>query len=266
VLADIAPLRKHVIDWLVRQATDSAAFRQTLLPRIQEILRSQRTSRSSRSSRCRAEIAALDLKEQNLRKAIALTSEMTGDSLEALVKDVNDISSQLRRKKLDLEQIQDAPEDEVLTDEQILDQLEVVLIRLIDTSFEMAEVLRQLIDHCEIIPVQALDSGLVRARAKIVFRTMAFGPDESLVEGREEMIVDLFESPVHIAFLQDAVKLRGQTPRPTLKQIGAKLGTSYMTVKRALGYKKLMDDEGLSTPYRELTSKPVGASRWRHAS
>jgi hypothetical protein len=82
----------------------------------------------------------------------------------------------------------------------------------------------------------------------------------------DELVVDLFQSPAHIAFMADAVKLREQAPRPTLKQIGAALGTSYMTVKRALAYDRLMNELGVQEPYRELHEKPANAARWRHAS
>jgi hypothetical protein len=36
-----------------------------------------------------------------------------------------------------------------------------------------------------------------------------------------------------------------------------------MTVKRALDYPRLMEQEGLTEPYRELRDRPVAASRWQ---
>lgn len=266
IQAPIAPLRKHVVDWLVRQSEESLAFRQFLLTAIKEQLNSQQSKRLSRGARYRADIAALELKERNLRESIAMANKIAGDSLEGLVEDLGKVSSELKNKRKEQALVEDAPEDEGLTDEQIIGRLQKILKRLIETSYGMAEVLQQLIKRCEIVPVQALDTGLVRARARFEFRTLSFDPHGNLVEGREESTVDLFQPALHIALLQQVVELRSQSPRPTLKQIGAQLGTSYMTVKRALAYQKLMDAEGLTDPYRELTSKPTDASRWRDAS
>lgn len=260
------PLKRYVVQWLVQQASASQPFRDTLLTAIQLQLRSRQASRLARSTRLHAERDVLEKKETNLRKAISVASDLTGDCLEALVKDLAEVSAQLTIKRQELSQVHNAPAEEDYTDEQILAELPRVLVKLIDSSFEMAEVLKQLIVRCEVVPVQALDSGLVRARAKFVFRTLSACPDGTVVENEVEGVVDLFEPAAHIRCLGAAVALRSQTPRPTLKQIAAQLGTSYMTVKRALAYQTLMDAEGLTNPYRVLTSKPGKASRWKSAS
>ena len=78
--------------------------------------------------------------------------------------------------------------------------------------------------------------------------------------------MDLFDPPLHIQHVAAAAKLRSQQPRPTLKQIGAALGVSYMTAKRSLGYARLMQELGVTEPFRELRDKPQSASRWRDAS
>jgi len=125
----------------------------------------------------------------------------------------------------------------------------------------MAEVVRGFVPRCMIVPVQSLDTGQVYPRAKLLVR----GNMEDY-DNLQELVVDLFEPPLHVRVMPDAVKLRSQVPRPTLKQIGAALDTSYMTVKRALAYDRLMTELGVSEPFRELYAKPEKAARWRDAS
>jgi hypothetical protein len=74
-----------------------------------------------------------------------------------------------------------------------------------------------------------------------------------------ELVVDLFEAPKHIRILADVARLRSQTPQPTLKQIGAQLGVSHMTVKRARDYARQMEELGVAEPFRELEEKPANA-------
>jgi hypothetical protein len=69
--------------------------------------------------------------------------------------------------------------------------------------------------------------------------------------------------PLHIGHMPEAMRPRSQEPPPTLKQIEAALGVSYMTTKRRLGYAPLMRQLGLTEPFRELRDEPESASRWR---
>jgi len=147
------------------------------------------------------------------------------------------------------------------SDDQISARLEDVLTFLVGSSFEMAETIRRLIPKCVIVPIQAWDGGQVYSRAKLYVR----GNMEDF-EQLDEIVENLFEPPLHIQHLAAAVKLRSQQPRPTLKQIGKALGTSYMTIKERCITPKVMEELGVSEPFRELHSKPETAARWRHAS
>jgi hypothetical protein len=77
------------------------------------------------------------------------------------------------------------------------------------------------------------------------------------------VVLDLFESPVHIQHLRACVATKVANPRLSLKRIAVAVGTSYMTVKRAMDYSRRMEREGLTDPYRELSERPEQASRWR---
>jgi hypothetical protein len=262
VLVPVAPLRKFVVEMLVKRFHSSSAFREVLLPAVKEQLQQRQQKHESSRGRLSAEIAILKKKEQNLRQSIGISEELTGEQLQSLVADLAAVTKELTAKVQQARAADTSSEPpSETTDDQIAERLEEVLAFLVGSSFEMAETIRRLIPKCVIVPIQAWDGGQVYPRAKLYVR----GSMEDF-EQVDEIVVDLFEPPVYIQHMAAAAKLRSQQPRPTLKQIGKALGTSYMTIKRSLHYAKVMDELGVSEPFRELHSKPENAARWRHAS
>ena len=78
------------------------------------------------------------------------------------------------------------------------------------------------------------------------------------------MTLDVFEPSKHIRAMPACCAAKKDNPEKSLKKVEAETGYNFMTVKRALAYAKLMENEGMSDPYRELTACPESASRWRH--
>jgi site-specific DNA recombinase len=206
------------------------------------------------------EIAGLKDQGKKLAKAIArlgniplLLEEMT--AVQGALTAAEQKHARLSKAKVD-----DAPVFEGSAD--VANRLGEVLDHLALTSLDFADVLRRLLPVFEIQPVQALDTGLVRPRARLTLSLAAWcqggeAPPESSIE------IDLFDPPEHIKHLQRCVDAKGADPDATYRQIAADLKIGYMTVKRALAYAKLMAKEGLTTPYRTLTAPPASASRWK---
>lgn len=262
VQASIAPLRAFVVNWLVTRCHASEAFRDVLLGAAKQQLSRQQSRTAVERDALGAKTKNLEGQERNLRKSIRIAEEISEEDLRSLVADLAAVTAQLqdiRREAASAAKPAAQPAD--YAEHEILDHLAEVLAHLLETSFEMAEVVRGFVPRCVIVPVQALDTGAVYARAKLFAREDMADPDYLT-----EHVVDLFDPPVHIRLISDAVRLREQIPRPTLKQIGAALGTSYMSIKRSLRYAKLMEELGLVEPYRELYAKPDKAARWRYAS
>ena len=75
------------------------------------------------------------------------------------------------------------------------------------------------------------------------------------------------EPPEHIKHMQEVVSLKkikeqhGQ--KSTLDILADELDIGRMTVKRALSYRRLMQAEGVTEPYRLLREPPAAASRWK---
>ena len=114
-------------------------------------------------------------------------------------------------------------------------------------------------------PVQALDTPLVRPRARLTFRPsnlVSIQAGDSAELADIQVKIDLFDPPVHIGHMPACLAAKAEAPKLSFKKIAAKLGINYMTVKRALDYSRRMVAAGMSEPYRVLRDRPETASRW----
>ena len=106
----------------------------------------------------------------NLAKAIA-----KGGELDSLLQELTAIQGQIRELEAQKEQQVEAEGQDGcrLTREQVGSQLRDQLHALFRTSYAFADMFRRLITEFRIVPVQALDTPLVRPRAWL---TVDFGP------------------------------------------------------------------------------------------
>ena len=140
---------------------------------------------------------------------------------------------------------------------EIEQSLGKALVQLAASSFEFAAILRGIFPQFVIQPVQAIDSGQIRPRAKLTFLPAAILEGSGVNcegHGNDNLSVtlDLFQPPVHIAQLRRCLAARETHPGLSFKGIAAMLGISHMTVKRAFNYARLMQKAGASEPYREV--------------
>jgi hypothetical protein len=130
--------------------------------------------------------------------------------------------------------------------------------------------MRRIISSFEIRPIQNIDSGLVLPRGILKVDFSAIDANSTAGNGVPsstqgvEFVIDLFEPPEYIRILPAVVDAKQRDPRRGYRKIAKDIGANYMQVKRAWRLHLRMLAEGLSEPYRELTERPVSASRWRH--
>lgn len=138
----------------------------------------------------------------------------------------------------------------------------VAASRMAAGSRDFAMVLRQLMPHFAIQPVQALDCPQVRPRAVVTFSTAAWVlPGVPAIE--ETITIDMFKTPQHILHLQRCMEAKKENPKAALRDIAGMIGVNYMTVKRAFDYAHRVEKAGTDGLYRVLSEAPVVASRWR---
>jgi hypothetical protein len=112
-----------------------------------------------------------------------------------------------------------------------------------------------------IVPVQGVEGGQVRPRARVVLSAAAWAAG-GRPPAEVSATVDVFDPPDYIRFLKECVAQTGHDRRASLTTLGARLGLNHMQVKRALDYHAAMLAVGASDPYVELSGPPSAASRW----
>jgi DNA invertase Pin-like site-specific DNA recombinase len=255
--------REKVIGWLMDIAANIPAFRTVLLESAQReyektLNRSQRNEAS-----LDGQIRSLESQASNLAKAIA-----AGGQLPSLLEQLAEIESALTAQRLRKAEEANSHQGcaQFVTSEYLDKNLDSALLHLASSSYDFADLMRRLIPEFVIYPVQPLDSGLVRPRARITLRlsALADGPaSPGSVKQDVTASIDLFEPPEHIRHMPACVQAKARCPELSLKKIATSLGINYMTVKRALNYARLMEREGITNPYRELRDRPEQASRWK---
>ena len=206
-----------------------------------------------------AEITDLATQAKRLAKAIA-----QGGPLDSLVAEATEVQKKLTKASAERARLaaQDDKDGTFRSVVEVSANLDEALSWLAATSRDFAGILRRLIPTFVVIPVQNLDRPQVRPRAKLVISAAAWAMDGETVPDLEAT-VNLFEPPVHIKHMPACLEVRRRDAGAPIRPLMKKLGIGKMTVKRALAYHLLMQQAGVSDPYRELTACPTNASRWR---
>lgn len=257
--------RRRVIAWLKCYLGQVVDFRPWLRDAAwEEMLRIDQRRRQSRNTSV-ADVAKLEKQAANLAKAIA-----AGGQLDALLKESQAVEAALReaRRQQEQETVPTAVCGRFSTSTQLDPLLDELLDTVADTSFEFADLMRNLISEFEVQPVQALDPPIVRPRGKLTWQLDALrevSREQPTAHAAIAVELDLFEPPKHILYLDQILAAKRDEPRLSLKKLARSLPESinYMTVKRALDYARLMESKGVTEPYQILEEPPLNASRWK---
>jgi DNA invertase Pin-like site-specific DNA recombinase len=261
VQAPVELTRQKIVAWLIEETLSLPGARESLVDCVRSEL--ERLHRGTQSDGCRLDrrVGELQAAATNLAKAIA-----KGGELDVLLQELAAIQAEMRQLEAQKRQPTEAESRDScrLTREQIGSDLKNLLLAQLRTSYEFADTFRRWITEFRIVPVQALDTPFVRPRARLTvnFGRLRDGPAEGSGEQAVSTVIDLFEPPEHIRWLNSCIGLKAENPKHSLKRIALQLGIGHMTVKRALGYARLMTAAGMTEPYRELTERPEVASRW----
>lgn len=262
VQVPIGLTRKIVTSFLVEQLQRNPRVWAAMIDAAWIEYKQKLTRKESREADRQKKVHSLEEQQKRLANAIA-----QGGELQGLLSKLAEVESALKGVAAEL-QVEHSDENQlprIDSREAVESRLPRLLEVLMNTSFGFADVMRKFFPVFMIQPVQALDSKQVWPRAKL---QMQLPPGHPEAPGFKpvDLQFDLFDPPLHISLMPEIVSARNREPRPTYRQIATEVGTSYMTVKRALGYAQLMNQLGVDTPYVELGEAPKQASRWRNAS
>ena len=140
----------------------------------------------------------------------------------------------------------------------------IALIDLAATSFGFGALLRKMM---KIVtqPIQAIDSGLMRARLLVTLDLSSLQPEDETKLPVEQYVLNAFEEAqpykdrAAVFSMRETMRQAGQSAG--LSAVGKALGIGKTRTSRALKLHKLMLQEGLTQPYRVLTEPPPHASR-----
>jgi hypothetical protein len=263
---DCQMLRDQVLALVMSHCDRVPEFRRAVVDAAWAELETQRRRQSLTVRTVDDEIAELERRAANLAQAIA-----QGGRFEALLEQLAEVDRDLndaRRRRSEPTQAQ-LVGPPLGTRADVDRHLEAALPQLARTSFAFGDLMRRILPEFSILPVQSLDSGLVRPRARFVLRLSGILDRPSPAnEPREQAgdvtgTLDLFEPPAHIRGIAACVAAKQADPKASLDTIAALTGYNRMTVRRALLYAEQMAAEGLSVPYRELRQCPAWVPRWR---
>jgi DNA invertase Pin-like site-specific DNA recombinase len=261
VQAPIELTRQKLVSWMIAEGDKLPGVRQSLVSLAWNELERSHQGCHSESRRLDQRIAELKSGASNLAKAIA-----KGGELDVLVQELEAIKTQIAALEVRKGELADEETkvESRLTREQVNSQLNDHLLALLGTSYELGDVIRRAITEFAVFPVQALDTPAVRPRARFTldFERLSETESRGAQAAAASAVLDLFEVPEHIRWLDFCVTLKQEHSTFSLKQIAARLGIGHMTVKRALSYAGLMKTMGVADPYRELQERPATASRW----
>lgn len=257
--------RERVCGWLADFSIGQPQLRHALVDLAWEELDRPRRQAVRVQGDPSREIASLERQAANLAAAIA-----EGGQLTALLERLRSVEAALEKARavqaVDPASLPHKPSPP--SKGEVEQALPETLARLAGSSFEFAATLRKIFPQFLVQSVQALDSGQVRPRGKLIFRPAALahaaGASDGTMTGEDlHVTLDLFDPPEHIAHLPQCLQAREAHPELSLKRIAILLGINHMTVKRAFDYAKRMRQTGASEPYREVQASPGSASRWR---
>ncbi len=257
--------RRRLVSWLLTYMERAPELRSGLVVIVRRIL--EGTGGHHRRQRLdpAREVQTLERQAANLAAAIA-----EGGQLQALVQKLRATEAALEKARASQRKAQCRDEERSQAKNNIEQELPSTLLNLASHSFEFADQLRRIFPSFVVQPVQQLDCGQMRPRGKLRFFPREIGvggstqSDGPLVVDQVPFELDLFEPPTFIRHLPACVAAKEAHPQLSLKGIAVSLGINHMTVKRAFDYARLMARMGTGAPYREVSTCPAEASRWKH--
>lgn len=268
VQVPLSLMREKVLAWLLSYCRQVPNFQETMTDAAWAVVQEERKRTNLAGSGSAREVDRLEQEAARLAKAIA-----KGGRLRALVKELAEVEKDLEiaRKQTAADKQNAGAVGVFRSRDQVKAELDAALRQVANTSYEFAELMRRIIPEIWIQPIASLD-GYVRPQAKIQFNPGAVvnsACGKNKVKQGQQVVkasIDLFELPLYIRHMAACLAEKAEDPRLSLKQIAARLGISYMTVKRSVDYARCMKQQGWEEPYKELKARPKSAPRWKPRS
>ncbi len=228
--------------------------------RLQAQANIARVAQAERLAQLVQQLHQVDVKVDRITDAIAsgLPIEPLRDKLQQLQAEKSDLELQ----RADLERNQ-TPAVELPAMSELKGRIHAAFSTLAKDSPEFGRLMHQLITRLEVRPYRPIDGGHVVLRAHVRFDLAALDLTtrplgESGLLSRE-LVVDLFDPPQRIAFLERVKGLRDGTR--TERQVAQELGLTQPAVQHSIALSRKLQARGLSDPYELVIEPPTESDK-----
>lgn len=257
VQVDVDIVRQKVLPWVLQQLTAIPGARRNLVDQCWAMVQSLQANGSEEIEATKRVIAQLEREAKNLASAIS-----KGVSLDSVVSEAKSVEQRLLEARSKLTRLQHAARLDCpfTTRDEVDSDLEPALIELAKRSYEFGDLMKHILSEFVIIPVQFVETGYIRPRARITLSIDR--PDQEGGPIGVAKVFDLFDPPQHVVHLRLCTEIKKLRPDASLAEIAELAGVNRMTVKRTLDLATKLEEMGLSDPYVEITQPPATAPRW----
>nr|ADY61320.1 hypothetical protein Plabr_3730 [Rubinisphaera brasiliensis DSM 5305] len=207
-----------------------------------------------------------DLRRQKEHLKKLIYNGRESDFLEELLEEVESSGEAIMARRRELERRAKNRPNLPSTVQELGAEFEKRSQELAVESFEMADILREIVTSFHVYLVQQLDSPQLVPRAQVelslggIIGGFSSSPEASNLLTKT-ITLDLFDPPGRIRLREECVRLT--VAKWKQRDIAAELGTHQATVQRAITLNRLMQESGLSEPYRMVEELPENVSRHR---
>ena len=260
VQVNVDLVRDRMIDWLLTWFDANPECREAFVDSAWHEIRRLDSRKVDSTNADNRALASLQKQAMNMARAIA-----DGGQLVTLLEQLKITESRIKELRKNVVRREEPVEldYQFTSKEDVEEHVDVALRCVVARSFEFSDVMRRFFSEFVIRPVQALDTGQVRARGQLCIQRQDDTEVASADRAEDWIELDFFDAPKHIAAVAQCTSLRTENPKLSLRKIADQLDVSYMTIKRALKYGRLMQEHRMTDPYRPLFEYPDNASRWR---
>ncbi len=257
VQVDVDIVRQKVLPWVLQHLEAIPGARGDLVNQCWTMVQSLQANGSEEIEATKRVIAQLERESKNLASAIS-----KGITLDSVISEAKSVEQRLLEARSKLGRLEHAARQNCpfTTRDEINADLEPALIELAKRSYEFGELMKHLLSEFVIIPVQFVETGYIRPRARITLSIDR--PDQEGGPMCVMKVFDLFEPPQHVVHLRLCTEIKKLRPGASLAGIAELAGINRMTVKRTLDLAKKLETMGLPDPYVEITQSPASAPRW----
>lgn len=265
---DGALLTQRIVEEIIRELEALEGFEAQFAVMVEEAQRDQLRGGDHQRRELDIEAGKLQIERANLEGSLREFGPRK--MIASLIDDLEDRERQLLQKRTRLERSARRPDKLPGSPGELMQLFQEQIEGLAQDSYDFADVLRQIVTSCHVYLVQLVDGGHLEPRAKVTLSLGAVADGLGAMPGVTQLLtrdltIDVFAPPQRERIRLDVVRLAGEHPDWTQRQIAAAIREQpeQTVVWRALKLDRQMRELGLSSPYVLVMEPPADSAKLR---